>query len=510
MNGLEEGLTSSIATSQEQRHIIIVGGGVTGLAAACKAQELMGLAEADGEITISTRVTLYEASDRLGGKIQTLRTDSCVLELGADSFLARKEAAVRLCIALGIDHEWVGTGPDATRTWLAQDGELYPFPSGTYMGIPANEEGIEASPFLSDAGKVRALTDLTLPDASPTGDESMRAFLVRRFGDEMVERIAEAVMSGIYGGRAEDLSLLATFPEFRAWERQYGSVLLGMQARLQQMGAARGALTQSSTSTTFLSLQQGLYSLIEALADRFTRAGGQIQMQMEVICVSQTVEICTGKPQYEVTFSNGQQACCDGLIIAAPTFAAAQMLGADPQLAHDLQSIPYASVATVLLLYRASDWTTPPRGSGFVVPRRERLAVTAVTWTSSKWPHSTPDDRIAIRAFVGRSEDDALVLASDAEIKQRVRADLGHLMGKEVQAIEPVRVVITRWLAAMPQYQVGHLERIERIQARVQKNMPGLRLAGAAYAGVGIPDCIVSAELAAAAVCTELLKPRTL
>lgn len=487
--------------------VIVLGGGITGLSAALRMVELAH--EQDQAVTI----TLVESSSQLGGKLQTLHREGATLELGADSFLARKEPVIRMCKKLGLDDQWVGTGPEAKRTWLAADGRLHPFPSGTYMGIPAWEEGILSSPFLSEQGKQRALEDLLIPDGSPQGDESIRTFLVRRFGEEMVDRIAEAVMSGIYGGRAEDLSLLATFPEFRQMERSYeGSVLRALQARmatvqrnassqLSRSGVADSGQKGHETtqallpSSVFLTLKSGLSGLIDALAKRLTDAGVNILLSTEAVAITDLGR--EAGAAYTVCLDTGKRLSGDAVIVTIPAFEAAKLLP-DPGISAQLARIRYASVATVLLLYRARDLLSRPTGSGFVVPRREQTAVTAVTWLSSKWPTSTPSDVVAIRAFVGRSDDEEIVFSTDEEIVRRVRDDLAHFMADTLGQATPYDVIVTRWPQAMPQYQVGHLERIAALEEQASRAYPGLALAGAAYAGgVGIPDCIAQGEGAA-------------
>ncbi|MCY0877178.1 MAG: protoporphyrinogen oxidase [Firmicutes bacterium] len=486
--------------------LAVVGGGVTGLSAALQAIEL---AEAAGQ---RIAVTLYESTRRLGGKVQTLHRDEGTLELGADSFLARKDPVMRLCRKLGLDREWVGTGPQAKQTWLVADRQLHPFPSGTYMGIPVWEEGILSSPFLSEQGKRRALMDLEMPDGSPDGDESIRAFLVRRFGDEMVDRIADAVMSGIYGGRSEDLSLLATFPEFRVMERTHGSVLRGMQARLAnaQAAATSAPLSRSIAmqgkavgtgvvppASVFLTLRSGLETLVEALESRLIALGADLQVGVKVSSLERQSVSLRETPYYRVSTEDGSARDYDAIVLATPAYVTADLLE-HPEVSAQLRAIRYASVATVLLLYRAKDLASMPQGSGFVVPRREQMTVTAVTWLSAKWPTSLSDEVIALRAFVGRSEAADIVSADDDEIKRQVQEDLAVLMGDTIGEARPYDIVITRWPHAMPQYDVGHRERVQALLGRATQTFPGLALAGAAYAGgVGIPDCIEQGEQAA-------------
>jgi len=468
----------------KRRRVAVVGGGLTGLAAAFEFSGNPGV-----------EVTVFEQSGTFGGKVQTSRAEKFALELGPDSFLARKTEMIDLLDELGLRGELVGAGPNATRTFIGLDGALHPFPPGGYMGIPLTAEAILASPFISAAGKRRALQDFEMPSAAPSGDESLGGMLVRRLGEELVTRVAEAVMSGIYGGDIKHLSLLSTFPELREAEVQHGSLLRGLQVRVAAARAAQGVGRATPTgeqpraglpSGVFLTLRRGLRTIVDALEERLERAGATLSLRTRIDSVTRCEGAHAG---YRIRGEDRQgqlwQAEFDGVLIAAPAYAAARMLAAWPLVASGLADIQYASSAIVTLMYAADDLPAPA-GSGFVVPRVERSAITACTWLSSKWPHCAPVGQTVLRAFVGRAGDEALVHAPDEQIIAAVRRDLALYQGVEV---DPEHVTVTRWVRGMPQYTVGHAERLARLQAGLGQD-PALRVTGAAWDGVGLPDCV--------------------
>ncbi|MCY0870225.1 MAG: protoporphyrinogen oxidase, partial [Firmicutes bacterium] len=415
----------------KRRAVAVVGGGLTGLAAAFELSRETGV-----------NVTLFEQSGVLGGKVQTSRGDNAALELGPDSFLARKTEMVDLLDELGLLGEVVGAGPSASRTFIGLDGALHPFPPGGYMGIPLTKEAILTSPFISDAGKRRALQDFEQPCAAPAGDESLGDMLVRRLGEELVSRVAEAVMSGIYGGNIKDLSLLSTFPELREAEVRHGSLLRGLQARVAaaraaQVGVGRvEAAGQGSRAGlpggAFLTLRRGLRTVVDALGERLKSAGVTVSLRSRVDAVTHRAGQRAG---YELSgqdhTGNAWHAEFDGAVMTAPAYAAASMLAAWPDVASELADIEYASSAIVTLAYAATELPAPA-GSGFVIPRCERSAITACTWLSSKWPHCALAGQTVLRAFVGRAGDEALVHATDEQMIAAVRRDLALYQGVDV------------------------------------------------------------------------------
>lgn len=456
-------------------HIAVIGGGITGLSA---AYTLLQAQQAGADVNI----TLIEKSDCLGGKIGTVRADGNVIESGPDSFLARKPAALELCAELGLTDQLVETSPLAAKTFLVHDLQLHPFPSGTYMGIPMYEEVIRDTDLLTQEGKNRALEDFAMSNQSPLEDESLGRFLTRRLGREMVERIAEAVVSGIYGGHADQLGLLATFPEFRNLEQEYGSLLLGLQEYTKK---ARERI-RGPQQSAFRSLKNGLQTIIDQLEKELKA----IHM-LRGVAVSHIEEDITHG--YQLSLSTGDSMHVDAIIVTTPAFVTAKMFKHKPLTAL-LDQIPYGSVAIVTLLFDAQHFQVTLEGSGFVVPRIEQTTITACTWLSSKWPHSTGGQDVALRCFVGRSDDASILLETDEMIVERVLDDLHKIMGSTAV---PKRTWVNRWESSMPQYTVGHLERLHMIEDIIASDYPGVMITGAAFRGVGIPDCIAQGKKAA-------------
>ncbi len=485
-----------------QAHIAVLGGGIAGLAA---AYEILRLAR---EQARDVRITVYESSGRTGGKVFTQREAGLVLELGADSMLARKRAALDLCEELGLAGELVGTGPLARRTYIVGNGELHPFPAGTYMGIPVTRSAIESCELLSDDGKRRALEDFSTPDGSPPdgADESLGRALRRRLGDEMVDRIAEAVLSGIYGGQLDDMSLLAAFPEFRHAERTYGSVLRGFSEILSgARSQSRGPVAKPGAGSMFVTLGGGLDTLAARLAETLERASVTMARDTEADSLRSDP---AGSYVLSLRERDGgrdavREVACDGVIVATPAYEAARILRDWPSLSAMLADIPYTSVASLSFVCRESDVGRELDGAGFVVPRAEGRALTACTWVSVKWPHASADGDLVVRCFLGRAGDgEGLAGRSDEELAADAVRDMAALFGYTGPNTPRG---MARWERAMPQYRVGHLARMDALDGLVASELPRVGLAGAAYRGVGISDTVVSAQGAARRVFAALV-----
>lgn len=485
----------------KQIDVAVVGGGVAGLAAAHAL--LQRSRETGGDV----RITVYEASGRTGGKIFTRREAGLALELGADSMLARKRTALDLCEDLGLAGELVGTGPLARRTYIVGNGVLHPFPTGTYMGIPVTRSAIESCELLSDDGKRRALQDFSMPDGSPPdgADESLGGALRRRLGDEMVDRIADAVLSGIYGGQLDDMSLLAALPEFRQAEREHGSVLHGFSQRLSGAGTqARGPVPKSGGGSMFVTLGAGLDTLVERLVETLERASVTIVRDTAAILLRSD---SGGSHVLSLRGRDGgrdvvREVAYDGVIIATPAYDAAEILRDWPSLSAILADIPYTSVASLTFVCQEADVGRELDGAGFVVPRAEARALTACTWVSVKWPHARVDRELVLRCFLGRAGDsEGLSQRSDGELAADAVRDMASLLG--YTGPQAPRAM-ARWDQAMPQYRVGHLARMDELDGLIAAELPHVGLAGAAYRGVGISDAIASAQAAARKVWAAL------
>jgi len=465
--------------------IVIIGGGISGLAAAFYT---LKKATAAGQ---PIYLTVLESSSRWGGKIATDRVNGFVIEGGPDTFLATKPWGVTLCKELGLSERLHGTNPHQKNTYVLHKGRLHPLPDGLALMIPTDIPSILKSKLVSWPGKARMGLDFLLPARKNCGDESLGNFVSRRLGREAYENLIEPLMSGIYAGDGEVLSLACTFPYLRDLELNYGSLARGALEMCQQM-AVRGLAAQGSRSA-FLTPTTGLMEIVEALISDLQNNGATLRLNTSVKNVKRA-----NVKKWNVELENGETLPADGIVLAAPAFAAAKIVSTlDPQLAADLSAIPYVSTATVSLAYRQSDLSRPLDGYGYVIPRREGRRALACTWTSTKFPHRAPDGFALIRVFVGRAgqdipwnESDLLALASE-----EMQLTLGI-------TAEPVMSRVFMWDKAMPQYNLGHPELLKRIDAALE-NHPGLALAGNGYRGIGIPDCIHSGELAVERVLTS-------
>jgi oxygen-dependent protoporphyrinogen oxidase len=453
----------------------VVGGGITGLAA---AHRLLELARAQQR---PIEVRLFEASRRLGGVIATERTDGFVIEAGPDSFLSEKPAALQLCERLGISGRLISTREELRRTLVVRGGRLYPLPDGFLLLAPTRLWPLIGTPLFSWSGKLRMALDLVLPRGRVDGDTSLTSFVTRRLGREALERVAQPLVGGIYTADPDQLSLRATMPRFLEMERAERSIILAMwrQRRRAPPASSDGSGARWSL---FLSFDSGLQCLVDRLAQ---------QLPEGVVRLGQPVRVLE---RADTGWRIDGQHDCDGVVLALPSYAAAVLVaGVDSALANELAAIPYAASAIVTAAYRREAIPDPLDGFGFVVPHVERRDVLAVTFSSLKYAGRAPAEFMLVRAFVGGALQPELVDLDDTALLAVVRHDLSDLLHISAQ---PELTRIARWPASMPQYQVGHPDRIARIAARVGA-LSGLRLAGNAYTGVGIPDCIRGGEEAA-------------
>jgi protoporphyrinogen/coproporphyrinogen III oxidase len=464
--------------------LIVIGGGISGLAAAYYA------ARQANEQGRPLQLTVLESAGQWGGKILTERIPhdggQFVVEGGPDTFLASKPWGLALCRELGLEDRLHGTNPQQKNTYVLHRGQLQPLPDGLALMIPTDVPSILRSRLVSWPGKVRMGLDFLLPARNGHADESLGGFVSRRLGREAYENLIEPLMSGIYAGDGDALSLQSTFPYLHDLESTHGSLARGALAMRRQM-AARGAAARGSRSA-FLTPTTGLAELVERLVERLSAGGADLRLNVPAAAVSH-------HPQggsWTVTLDSGQALAAEALVLAAPAFAAGDLLeGLDPPLAAALRSIPYASTATVSLAYRQEDLGRPLDGYGYVIPRRERRRALACTWTSTKFPHRAPAGYALLRVFVGRAGQE--IPWGQDELLALARQELALTLG--IQAA-PLLWRVQAWPRAMPQYNLGHPEKLARIEAALAAH-PGLALAGNGYRGIGIPDCIHSGQQAA-------------
>lgn len=472
------------------RRVVVAGGGITGLSAA------FYLKKAAAARGLPLELTLVEAEKRLGGKIATMRRDGFVLERGPDSFLARKPAFAELVRDLGLGDRLVGIDPAASKIYVLNDGRLRVMPPGLSLGVPTRLLPFALTPLLTPAGKLRAALDLVLPRRKDEDDEPLGRFLSRRLGRQALERIAEPLLSGIYAGDVDRLSLEATFPQFREMERRYGSLIRGMRAARRTVQAARG----DAEAAAFFTVRDGLEAVVEALAEKLSADRLLLGRRVEALLEADGLAHADQK-MYRVRLDDGGEIDADGVVLALPNFAAARLVGVFCPSVERLADTVYASVANVVLVYPSG--VKPPfaDSSGFLVPRRENRFITACTWTSLKWPHTAPRGRFAARCYVGRYGDEAWRELDDGEIVRRVLRDLAEITGLSA---EPEWTVVTRWTGAMPQYAVGHARFVREAKRQLAERLPGVWIAGAGLEGVGLPDCVRQGREAAEALIDRL------
>jgi protoporphyrinogen/coproporphyrinogen III oxidase len=466
------------------KRIIIIGGGITGLAAAHRLIEL------SKETAAELDVTILEASSRLGGTIQTEYRDDFLLERGPDSFISEKPEAIGLVKRLGLESQLIETNPEHRRSFVVRNGRLRPVPEGFQLLGPSRLWPFVTSDIFSWAGKARMALDLLLPRGNTNGniDESLAQFVRRRLGREALERMAQPMVAGIYTADPERLSLRATMPRFLEMERANRSVILAMLKRAGSQSKAETNGTSGARYSLFLSFDRGTQTLVDSLAAKLPPRSVQLNSKV----TSLRLDRAAGR--WSVQTESGVSLDADAVCVAIPTHAAARLWQeTDAKVSEDLKAISYASTATVNLAYDRRDIRHSLAGFGFVVPFIEKRSLIACTFSSIKFARRAPNGFVLLRAFVGGALQPEMFALDDFQMLQRVQSDLGALLGVEKP---PLFTEVSRWPRSMPQYEIGHLDRVERIDNCLAET-PTLKLAGNAYRGAGIPDCIRSGEKAA-------------
>jgi len=461
--------------------VAVVGGGITGLAAANRVIELCR------ERSWPLDLTLFEDGPHVGGVVATEHRDGYLVERGADSFITNKPWGIDLCRRLGLEDDLIPTDEIFRGSLVLRKGKPLPVPEGFMLLSPAKVWPVIASPIFSPFGKLRMGCEYFVRRRTENGDESLASFVRRRFGREALERLVQPLVGGIYTSDPEKLSLLATMPRFREMEREHRSLI-----RASRKEAAERTAAETSGSGAryglFVTLRNGLSSLLEALRARVD-AGGTVRFGASVRNVK---PLATGG--WRLEFGDATTAEFDSVILAVRAYQASAMLrDFDSELADALKQIEYASTAIVVSGHRLPDVAHPLDAFGLVVPAIEKRKILAVSFASRKFPGRAPDGRVLLRTFVGGAMQPELMRLSDEEMTDLVKCELGEILGVSGA---PDFMDVVRYENAMPQYHVGHLDRIARIDSLAAKH-PGLQLAGNAYYGVGIPDCIHSGERAA-------------
>jgi len=462
------------------KRIAIIGGGVSGLSAAYSLeQQKKSGAEID--------YVVFESGPRFGGVIQTERFDDFVVEAGPDSFLTEKPWAGELCRELGLGDQLIPSNDAERRTHILVNGALVPLPDGLMFMVPTNLPATFFSRLFSWQTKLRMIREWFYRPSSDPSECTVAEFVERHYGREMVERVADPLLAGVYGGSADELSVTAVLPRFAEIEARQGS--LG-----RAMVAAR-KLQRTTPRPLFTSLKNGMQTMTEAIVARIPESARRLNTFVEVL-----------KPESGkwLVLSGGRTEEFDAVVLAAPAHTTAQLARSDlPQLASELDQINYSSSVTVALAYDEKVRNSLPKGFGFLVPRAERKHTLACTFVHQKFAGRAPANRALLRCFLGGSRDEQIMQASDQQIERIVYRELNEILGITAK---PLFVRINRWHKSMAQYQLGHNARVERIH-QLTLNIRGLALAGNAYGGIGIPDCIRSGTEAAAKILHDFAIP---
>lgn len=463
------------------RHIAVIGGGITGLTVAYR---LLSSPKRGG-----LSVTLIESKPRLGGNIVTERRDGFVVDGGPDSFVVAKPQATALCKELGLGDRLITTTEQNRRVYLLRHDKLHSLPEGLVLAVPTRFGPFAKSPIFSWPEKVRMGLEVVVPQRSAEqGDESIGSFIRRRLGQEALDVLAEPLMGGIYAGDVDKLSIRSTFPQLAELEDKHGSLIRGALAQ------RRKTAPPGAPPSTFHSLEGGMGELIDALEANIRRAGGNIIVGAPIHFVAPPTERTSG--QWTVRFGLASEVTLsvDGLVMATPAHVAGSVCERfDPDLGDMLQRIPYLSTATVVFAYPRSAVPHPLDAVGVIIPKDERRRILAATFVSSKWKSRAPEGSVLMRVFVGGHRDPSRLASTDEELVTVGREELARLLG--IRA-EPLFSRVFRYERANAQPIVGHAQHVQRIRQRAERH-PGLWFAGAAFDGVGIPDCVRQANDAA-------------
>lgn len=487
-------------SQQKPRRVCIVGGGISGLAAAHRLLELRSQERPSDSEHAPVEILLLEASARAGGTVRTYRREGFLLEGGPDSFISEKPAALELAKRLGLADRIIQTNEQHRRSFVVSRGRLRPTPEGFQLLAPSRMLPFLTTDIFTWRGKARMALDLLLPrrgDSNGSDDESLAAFVRRRFGQEALERMAQPMVGGIYTADPESLSLRATMPRFLEMERRDRSLILSMwkSARASRDAARHGRGASGARYSLFLSFDEGAQVLTDALAARLPEGTLRLNTRVESLTPRDDAhESALASRRWLLRTSEGETIEADAVCLALPAYASARLLrGVDEEFAAELEAIPYASTATVNLAYERESIPHPLDGFGFVVPFIERRATLACTFSSVKFAGRAPQGRALLRAFVGGALQPDMFELDEARMLEAVRRDLRDLLGVSAP---PLLAHVEKWPRSMAQYHLGHTLRLARIRALLQ-NHNTLALCGNAYEGAGLPDCVRSGESAA-------------
>ena len=467
------------------KKIAVIGGGISGLAAAYSLEEM---AQRKGK---SISITLFEKNNRIGGNILTERVGDFLIEGGPDCFLSEKPWAIQLCEWLGMGESLLRTNDEYRRTYIYWKGRLRELPEGIMLMIPTRFFPLLKSDLFSLAGKLRMGMELFIPKRKSGGDESLSEFVRRRLGQEIVERVAEPLVAGVHAENPDTMSIKSRFPRFVQMEEEYGSLIKGMLTKRRRMLNSENGKPKW---TMFMTLKNGLDELPLTIVKA---------LKMTTIITNKEVSEINKVSGYKIYLKNGDTIDADVVIFATPSYETGRLLRVlNSSISDQLITIPYVSTATISLAYKKDSISHPMNGFGFLVPRVENRRIMGASWVSRKFSYRTPDDSILIRCFIGGSRNEELVSLDDKDMLKMIKEELKDIMGISA---EPILTRIYRWEKAMPQYTIGHDERVSRIEESILK-YPDIFVTGSAYRGGGISECIKNAQLTAESVLNHIFK----
>ena len=472
------------------RRIAIIGGGVSGLAA---ATAIWRAKQAGADVDFN----LFERSERLGGVMVTERIDDCLIEAGPDSFLSEKTYGADFCKTFGLGDQIIGSNDDERKTYIVVKNRLIAMPDGLMFMVPTKILPTITTRLFTWATKLKMGMEFFSKPPVTTADETVGNLVRRHYGQEVVERLADPLLSGVYGGDADSLSVQAVLPRFADMEKKYGSLSKGMLTARKKMAEATKKMGPGyKPRPLFSSLRDGMQQLVDAVVAFLPN--DRLKLQASVGGLER-------RGNEWVLVVNGREEFFDGVILATPAHAAGNLLSAtDANLASELKAISYSSSVTVAATYNRADLAHMPPGFGFLVPKTEGRRIRALTFVHNKFPHRSPASKGIIRVFLGGLSDEGVLQLSDEEILTTVRRELKEIIHLERK---PRTERVYRWNKSMAQYGPGHLERVQRIRTAVA-SLAGVALAGNAYQGIGVPDCIASGLVAANSILDQFSLPK--
>lgn len=456
------------------RRIVIIGGGLSGLSAAFYVRKYYK------EAGVRPDIIVLEKDRKLGGRIETLHRDGFIIDKGPDSFQASETVMCDLVKELELDHELIMNNPKAKNQYILQRDKLYPLPDGLVLGVPTELKPFLKSGLISFKGKVRAMLDLFLPSRYRNEDEALGHLIERRLGTELMENLTAPFLTGLYAGDIRSISLQATFPQFA-------------EAARKQRSLIRGVTPEDRSLLTF---KKGLQSLAHGLIYELH----DVELRTEAVVASLQATDCSSA-RYLLELDNGEQLFADDVFITTPNAASADLLRSHVDVTA-LEEVHYISVANLVMAYNKQDVEFDAEGSIILIPRKEGRNITSCTWTSSEWPHTSPEDKVLLRCYVGRSGDEQNVYLPDEALEELVLKDLREIVGITVK---PIFTEITRLKHSMPQYPVGHLNSLAKFHKELEAALPGVYVFGAGNEGTAMPACIKQAKATALSAAKQLV-----